>query len=204
MDYEFKEVDDLGLHPSWAVTFSPDRRQFALALSFFEIYEIRIYESATGKVRRVLPAPRPGGAHLLGFTPDGTKLLTAGGDHTVLVWDMRLQAMPLPDALKNETNAAKLWDALATGKAEAAYLAMARLSREPDAAFKLIKMKLKPAANGDAENDRTNLTDCRVIELLEALGTDESRALLKELAGGEAKAFRTQEAKRALERLGKK
>ena len=43
-------------------------------------------------------------------------------------------------------------------------------------------------------------SDPRAVELLEAIGTDAARALLKELAGGHAGAFRTQEAKRALER----
>ena len=161
--------------------------------------EIHLYETASTELRRTLRGHR-GSVRVLGFTPDGTKLLTAGGDHTVLVWDMRLQSVPLPDAVKKETNAAKLWDTLATGKAEAAYLAMARLSREPDAALKLIKMKLKPAEKGDAEKEAAKLTDCRAIELLEALSTDESIALLKELAGGHATAFRTQEAKRARER----
>ncbi len=180
--------------------FAPDRRQSALSLTRFDRYEVRVHESATGKVRRTLPVAPGDDVRVLGFTPDGTKLLTAGGDHTVLVWDVRLQAVPLPDALKKETNAAKLWDMLATGKADAAYLAMARLSREPDAAIKLAKMKLKPAATSARETDATNLTDARAVELLEALDTADARALLKELAGGAADAFRTQEAKRALER----
>ncbi len=162
--------------------------------------EIRLYEAASGELRRTIRGHR-GRACALGFTPDGSRLLTAGEDHTVLVWDMRLQAVPLPDAIKKETNAAKLWETLATGKADAAFLAMARISREPDAAVKLAKMRLKPAATGDDDTDATNLTDCRAVELLEALGTDEAKALLKELAAGEAKAFRTQEAKRALERI---
>jgi hypothetical protein len=150
-------------------------------------------------VRRVLTGHR-GYPLVLGFTPDGTKLLTAGGDHTVLVWDMRLQNVPLPDAIKKETSAAKLWDLLATGNAKDAYLAMARLAREPDAAVKMAKMRLKPAAKSDRETDATNLADARGIELLEALDADDARALLKELAGGHLDAFRTQEAKRALER----
>ncbi len=161
--------------------------------------EICLYESASGQVRRVFTGHR-GDVQILGFTPDGMKLLTAGGDHTVLVWDVRLQNVPLPDAIKKETNAAKLWDTLATGKADAAYLAMARLAREPDTAVKMAKMRLKPAAKGDRESDTSNLTDARAVELLEALDTADARALLKELAAGHADAFRTQEAKRALER----
>lgn len=183
---------------SQPVALSPTAGQYAWATGY-EPDGVDLYEAASCTARRTLAGHRGPGSRVLGFTPDGTKLLTAGGDHTVLVWDMRLQAVPLPDALKKETNAAKLWDMLAAGKADAAYLAMARLSREPDAALKLVQMKLKPAAKGERETDATRLTDARAVELLEALGT-EGRALLKELAGGDAKAFRTEEAKRALER----
>ncbi len=161
--------------------------------------DIRVRESASNALRRTLAGHR-GEVRILGFTPDGTKLLTAGGDHTVLVWDMRLQHVPLPDAVKKETSAAKLWDTLATGTAKDAYLAMARLAREPDAALKMAKMRLKPATKEDRGTDAANLADARAVELLEALDTDESRALLKELAAGHADVFRTQEAKRALER----
>ena len=45
-----------------------------------------------------------------------SRLLTANNDHTILVWDMRLQSVPLPNALGRETDAAKLWETLASGK----------------------------------------------------------------------------------------
>lgn len=166
------------------------------ARSYLDPYRVVVYEADTHNERRTLIGHRDN-THFLGFTPDGTKLLTAGGDHTVLVWDMRLAHVPLPDALKKETDAAKLWKMLATGKADAAYLAMARLAREPDAAVKLLRMKLTPAKKGDTSDQ---LTDARAVELLEALDTADARALLKELTGGHADAFRTQEANRALTR----
>jgi hypothetical protein len=201
-----KSVAELRLVASaewaWGQTGNPtslssDRRQFALT---FDLEPgVQLVETATGQLRRALNGHR-GKVRVLGFTPDGTKLLTAGGDHTVLVWDMRLQQVPLPDPVKNETDAAKLWATLASGTAKDAYHAMARLAREPDTAVKLVKLKLKPATKGAAETDAANVTDSRAIELLEALDTDDARALLKELAGGHKDAFRTQEAKRALER----
>ena len=44
---------------------------------------------------------------------------------------------------------------------------MARLAREPEAAVKLVRMKLKPAAKGDrASTEAANITDARAIELL--------------------------------------
>jgi WD40 repeat protein len=158
-----------------------------------------LYEAATNEVRRELRGHR-GEVRVLGFTPDGTRLLTAGGDHTVLVWDMRLQNVPLPPAIKNETDARKLWNTLATGNAKDAYLAMARLARDPDAAIKIAKMKLKPATKNDRDTRATRIADSRAIELLESLDTDDARSLLAELADGHADAFRTQEAKRAMER----
>jgi hypothetical protein len=181
---------------TWNVALSPTGCQFA---SSTYPQSVALFETATQTVRRTLDGHR-GDVRVLGFTPDGTRLLTAGGDHTVLVWDMRLRSVPLPEALKKETDAAKLWNVLATGKADTAYLAMARLAREPDAAVKMAKLKLKPAAKGNKETDSANLADARAIELLEALDTKDALALLKELAAGHVDAFRTQEAQRALER----
>jgi hypothetical protein len=65
----------------------------------------------------------------------------------------------------------------------------------------MARMRLKPAATGQVETTVTRLADSRAIELLEALGTPEAKALLKELTVGEAFAWRTRDAKRALERL---
>jgi WD40 repeat protein len=161
---------------------------------------IELVEAATGGTRRVLSGHR-GSADVLGFTPDGTRLLTAGFDHTILVWDVTLTSCPLPDALKVETSAAKLWGTLTTGDARAAYLAMSRLAREPAAAVKLAALKLKPADADTADTDESRLADARAVELLEALGSDDARGLLKALAGGEIDAFRTRAAHRALERL---
>jgi WD40 repeat protein len=180
------------------VALAPPGSAFAVALGR-EPGTVLLCESATGEARRELRGHR-GEARVLGFTPDGTKLLTAGGDHTVLVWDVRLQGVPLPEAVKKETSAAKLWNTLTTGSAKDAYLAMARLAREPGAAVRMAAMKLKPAAEGERDTDATRLADARGVELLEALDTDAARDLLKELAGGAAGAFRTREAKRALER----
>ena len=150
-------------------------------------------------LRRVLTA-RSGAVRILGFTPDGTRLLTASPDHTILVWDVRLQSLPLPDAIKRETKATKLWDMMCTGKADEAYQAMARFAAEPPAAVKMAKLRLKPALSSDEETAATRLADTRAIEMLEALGTSEAWAFLKELAGGEQSAWRTREAERALER----
>jgi WD40 repeat protein len=184
----------------WGIALSPAEYAWAWPSGWSrEPFAAYLSESATHTVRRELRGHR-GEVRVLGFTPDGAKLLTAGGDHTVLVWDVRLQSVPLPEAVKKETSAAKLWDTLAAGNAKDAYLAMARLARDPDAALKIAAMRLKPATKVDPSTDASQLADARAVELLEAIGTDAARSLLKELAGGHAGAFRTQEAKRALER----
>jgi WD40 repeat protein len=191
-------TEDVRTYTAWGLALSPRGGQFAVAEPRTDRAAL-LCEAATGHIRRELRGHR-GAVRVLGFTPDGTKFLTAGGDHTVLVWDVRLHSVPLPEAVKKETSATKLWDTLATGNAKGAYLAMARLARDPEAAVKMASMKLKPAAKADSDTDATHVADARAVELLEAIGTDAARALLKELAGGHAGAFRTQEAKRALER----
>ncbi|QJW96060.1 WD40 repeat domain-containing protein [Frigoriglobus tundricola] len=191
-------TDDARSHAVWGIAVSPRGGQFATTHWRYE-NEVLLCEARTGRVRRTLTGHR-GTVRILGFTPDGTKLLTAGGDHTVLVWDTRLNTVPLPDEIKQETSAAKLWNMLAADNARDAYLAMSRLAREPGAAVKVAKQRMHPAASGDHEDDTTNRTDARGIELLDALDTDAARALIRDLAGGHADAFRTQEAKRARER----
>jgi hypothetical protein len=176
---------------------SPDGRTFAFA---HRDGTIGLYETATASKRRVLPG-HGSACGAIAFTPDGSRLLTTGADHSVLVWDVRVQALPLPDALKQETRAAKLWATMATGNSDASYLAMARLAAEPPAAVKMARLRLKPAVEGEKETIATRLADARAIEMLESLGTADARAFLKELAGGEPSAWRTREATRALERL---
>ncbi|MBA4191600.1 MAG: hypothetical protein C0467_26780 [Planctomycetaceae bacterium] len=162
---------------------------------------IGLYEQATWGQRRELPG-HGSRCCALAFTPDGSRLLTAGEDHTVLVWDVRPQAMPLPVSVQRETNAAKLWATMSTGKAAVAYLAMARLAVEPAAAVATARMRTRPADVPES-NAAIRLADTRAIELLESLGTPEAGNFLRELAGGNASAWRTQEARRALERMRK-
>src|SRR5436189_231974 len=81
-----------------AVAFSPDGRQFTSVPEAWWPEEVWVYEAASGHVRRKISGHR-GDVTVLGFTPDGTKLLTAGGDHTVLVWDVRPQSMTLPESV---------------------------------------------------------------------------------------------------------
>ncbi|MBA4065811.1 MAG: hypothetical protein C0501_19250 [Isosphaera sp.] len=242
------------------LALSATGRQYAFA-DEFDRGRIYVYEAASGELRRDFSGHR-GEVRVLGFTPDGTKLLTAGADHTVLVWDVRPRSLPLPDPVKREASAAKLWARMCAGQADASYLAMARLAAEPDAAVKTARLRMRPASaptaaaldrllrqlgdpdfrareaaeaalDGHGEpaaelvkgrlaklesaearrraegfvtrwvgggRDAVRLADARAVELLEALGTPAAKEFLKELAAGDPAAWRTQEAKRAVER----
>jgi hypothetical protein len=180
-----------------AMATSPDGRVVAVARPDGGI---AIYERATRGWRRELVG-LGSRCRAMTFTADGSRLLTAGADHTVLVWDVRLQAVPLPASLRRETNAAKLWATMCVGKADAAYLAMARLAVEPAAAVATARMRIKPADGKEWDSAALRLADSRAVELLESLGTQEAREFLQQLAGGEPSAWRTWQAKQALERL---
>ena len=112
----------------------------------------------------------------LAFTPDGTRLISAGADHAVFVWPIRVRDLPLAVELKRETNASLLWDRMAYGAGNESYSAMARLAADPAAAVMMARLCLKP---GSAANP---IADARAVELLEAIGTAEARVLLRELA----------------------
>jgi WD40 repeat protein len=163
---------------------SPDARVLAVGRSGGEL---DLIETATLGVRRRLAGPGAA-CRDAAFSPDGSRLLTAGPGAGVLVWPVRVRDVPLTAELKRETNAAALWTRLGSQDAAVAYGALARLAADPTAAAKMARLRLGAAADP--------LTEARAVELLEALNTAESRALLRELAVG------TPSAARALARLG--
>jgi hypothetical protein len=175
-----------------SLALSPDGRMLALGRSRGTI---ELYETATGQLRRRLTGPGPACCDLT-FTPDGSKLLTAGADHSVLVWPVRIRDVALSLEWKRETNASRLWDRMTLGDAATAYLAMARLAADPAAVVKMARLRLAP---GQTSN---SIGDIRTIELLEAVRTAESRAILRELAGDESEPARSRGARVALARLG--
>ncbi|MBX9628699.1 MAG: hypothetical protein K2X82_33195 [Gemmataceae bacterium] len=169
-------ADPLAL-PTWllgqagvSLALSPDRRTLAVGT---RAGTVDLVEVASGQVRRRLvatqagmpvpPSPLVAQAFLpvrdLTFTPDGTRLLSAGGDHAVRAWPVGLRDVPLPAELRRETSAAKLWDQMTTGDAATAYRAMARLAADPPAAKAMARRR--PAAGVGA---------IRVAELLDGLG----------------------------------
>ncbi len=190
---------DLLAGPAWmlrqagvSIALAPDGRTIAVG---HRSGEIAIYEVATGGLRRRLVESGAGCRDLI-FTPNGARLLSAGADHAAMVWAIRLRDVPLPRVLKRETNAANLWERMTEGEADAAYLAMARLAADPVAAVKMARLRL---ASGFASSP---IGDGRAVELIEAIGTSDARALLRELADDTTAGVRSREAGRALIRLG--
>jgi len=138
---------------------SPDGRTMAFSHST----GITVLEAVTHGLRWTMPLPGSR-CRVMAFTPDGLKLLTSGADHTVLVWDVRPQAVTLPDAVRRTTDAGKLWATMCAGKSDASYLAMARLSAEPAAAVQTARLRMKPATAPDAAT---------LNRLLRGLGDDD-------------------------------
>jgi len=180
------------LRGAGAVAASPDGRTVALGR---RDGRIELLETASLQVRRTLPGHAGACLDLL-FTPDGTRLVSAGADHSVLVWPVRLRDVSLTAELKRETDAAALWSRMAYAKGPESYPAMARLAADPAGAAKMARFCLKP---GGVANP---VADARAVELLESLGTLEARALLRELAEDESDAVRVRESRAALTRLG--
>jgi hypothetical protein len=175
-----------------SLALSPDGRMLAIGRA---CGTIELYETATGQPRRRLTGPGPGCRDLT-FTPDGTRLLSAGADHSVLVWPVRLRDVVLSKEWRRETNASRLWDRMALGDAATAYLATARLAADPAAAVRMARLRMAPGESSTA------VGDTRTIELLEALRTPEAEAVLRQLDVEESEPGRRRAARAALARLG--
>jgi WD40 repeat protein len=131
--------------PVAKVALSPDGRTLATAL---DGRAITLFEVATGKVRRQLPAGHRGDVTSLTFTADGRWLISASRDQTALVWDVSLAAgKTAPAAAWTAAEKDKLWGTLTSAEAGPAYDAMTRLAADADAAVALVRGRLKPAAS---------------------------------------------------------
>src|SRR5262249_50608876 len=80
------------------VRFSPDGKTLA---TFRELGRIDLWDVNSGKKLHALPCDRAHKPSFLAFSPDGTKLASAGGDlwsgdHVVRLWDVRQGKEILP------------------------------------------------------------------------------------------------------------
>lgn len=122
----------------------------------------------------------------LAFSPDGSKLLSAGPDGSALVWDVfDRTAKPPADAKPSDW-----WGALADADAGKADLAMRAMAVAAAEAVKLLADKLP----GEKV---TSLRTDRAVEVLERIGSDDAKKLLEEVGENNP------DAKRAAERLNR-
>jgi WD40 repeat protein len=123
---------------SWA--FSPDSRILAVRGRGTEIvlWDLRRRE----EVRHLRGAATP--ANVLGFSPDGRRLVSGHEDGTLLVWDVAGPAKAVP-AVLDAPGALKAWEEL-RGDAKRAFAARAALADSPEVALKLLRDRVKPVA----------------------------------------------------------
>jgi RNA polymerase sigma factor (sigma-70 family) len=120
---------------------SPDGR--VLAWSGAKDCSIHLVETASGGERRRLPG-HPGAevVYPLAFSVDGTRLISGGGDTTVLIWDVR------DPAEQHRATAAELqvlWTDLAAKDAAPAYRAIRKLAASPTSAIPFLRKLVRPA-----------------------------------------------------------
>jgi WD40 repeat protein len=155
------------LTPRWLQSFAGEWHYYTAAIAVSsdgrtlylssDTSEIRAFEMATGKQRRILYG-HAGCVRTLAMAPDGRRLLSGSDDDFALLWDVTPAGAAKPRKEPLTAAAADgLWAALAGDDAPAAFTAMADLAAAPDRAMALLQRELKPApaAPTDADLDRT-------------------------------------------------
>jgi hypothetical protein len=77
-------------------------------------------------------------------TPDGNRVLSGGGDHQVLVWDVSLRKLGGSAVPLSAAERLVAWDQLGTQSAKEAIKMMARLATDPEGTVSLLAGKMKP------------------------------------------------------------
>jgi hypothetical protein len=133
-----------------SITLSPDGRTVYCSASDGVI---RVYETATGQIRRSLPGHRDYVAAMT-CSRDGRRLLSGSYDLTALVWDVAVASTAPKDVAPPP---AELLAGLRNEVVAVAHGAMARLAARPADAVALLSAAVKPAtraAPADALLDR--------------------------------------------------
>jgi WD40 repeat protein len=127
--------------PVYAFAFTPDCRTLATG---GDDGDVRLWEVASGRERLVFRA-HDTGVTSASFSPDGGRLVTAGCDRTALVWNL----IDSPARLSTE-EANTEWKHLKSNDAKEAYIAVRRLSGDPERAVGMLRARLRTTPAPDS------------------------------------------------------
>jgi WD40 repeat protein len=153
---------DLEIH---CAALSPDGR--LLATGGFRSRSVVIRELETGQEIKRFRGHR-GPICYLGFSPDGSAVVSGSYDTTLLVWDItgRRTSSAGPEEALSPRALGRLWRDLHDERASVAYRASWRMAASPGSGLPFLKARLRPVAAVDAG---------RVAELVRALDDDSFR-----------------------------
>jgi WD40 repeat protein len=181
----------------WAAA-TPDGRY--LATGNFDRDTIRVWEMASGRECLHL-AGHADGTRRAVFAPDGRILISAGRDATIVYWDIfhaefaAIRGRPLTPGEREA-----LWDRLSRDDAVAAHRAIVGLIH--DGQPSAIQIGRRVEAVGRTATPADELRQLRAVVVLERIGGDVAKRVLKVLAAGPHESRPTAEAQAALRRLG--
>jgi len=181
----------------WAAA-TPDGRYLATGQQDRDA--IRVWELASGRECLHL-AGHVDGARRAAFVSNGRTLISAGRDTTIAYWDIfhtdfaAVRGRPLTPGEREA-----LWDRLAADDAVAAHRAIASLINDGQPAAAEIGRRVESVGRTSTAVDE--LRQLRAVVVLERIGGDVAKRVLKVLAAGPHESRATTEAQAALKRLG--
>jgi WD40 repeat protein len=161
---------------------------------------IRVWEMASGRECQHLSG-HADGSRRAAFVPDGRTLISAGRDATIVYWDIfhgEFAAVRGRQLTPGERET--LWDRLGSEDAVAAHRAIASLIHDGPAAAAEIGRRVEVV--GRTATPADDLRQLRAVVVLERIGGEVAKRVLKVLAAGPHEARATAEALAALKRLG--